>query len=127
MIGGHDICFRTDVSAQVTDGAVRIVRASWQDAVVVNAETGELLSRHSAGVGTLPAELFIYKNTVARDSWLAEGAIPANANLMVHVICAEDSMTIVVDDPTAAEMSALIAAIRDHVYQDIFWMRADAA
>jgi hypothetical protein len=46
---------------------------------------------------------------------------------MIHVIRGADSMTIVVDDPSAAELAPLLDAIRDHVYQDIFWMRADAA
>jgi hypothetical protein len=128
MIGGHDVTFRTETPAQVTDGAVRIVRASWQEAVVENAETGELLQRDSlVGVGELPTEIFVYKSTAARASWTAKGAAPENANLMVHIIRGENSMTIVVDDPSATEMEVLIAAISDHVYQDIFWMRATAA
>ena len=36
-------------------------------------------------------------------------------------------MTVVVDEPDTAEMGAMVAAIRDHVYQDILWMRANAA
>jgi hypothetical protein len=127
MIGGHDICFRTDSSAQVTEGVIRIVRVSWQEAIVENAETGEILHRHALGVRELPTELFIYKDAIARNSWMAEGAIPENANLMVHIICGDDSMTVVVDEPNTAEMATLLAAVRDHVCQDIFWMRANAA
>ena len=127
MIGGHDISFPTDSSAQITEGAIRIVLVFWPDAVVENAETGELLSRGLVGIRKLPCEVLVYKNADARDSWAVNGAIPENANSMIHVICGVDSITIVVDDPSAAEMPAVLSAIRDHVVQDIFWMRADAA
>ena len=109
------------------EGAIRVVLASWQEAVVENAETGELLGRGFVGVRELPNEVLIYKNADAQRSWSADGATPKNANLMIHVMRGVDSMTIVVDEPSEAEMSALVSAIRDHVYQDIFWMRADAA
>ena len=46
---------------------------------------------------------------------------------MVHIIRGKNSMTIVVDEPNAADMEALVAAVRGHVYQEILWMRADAA
>lgn len=126
MIGGHDICFHTDTPAQAAEGAIRIVHAAWPDAVVENAENGEIQS-HCIGVGDLSAESLIYKNASARDSWMEKGAVAENSNLMVHLICGEDSLTIVVDELAAGEISAIIAAIREHVYQDIFWMRADAA
>ncbi len=124
MIGGHDISFRTETPAQVAEGAIRLVRAAWQEAVVENAETGELLGLDSLAVSELPHEVLIYKNAAARDAWAAHGAIPENANLMIHIVCGADSMTMVVDEPSEAEMSAIIRAIRDHIYQDIFWMRA---
>ena len=127
MIGRHDITFRSETASQAMEGAIRLVRASWREAIVENAETGELLSRDSVGVEELPAELLIYKNASARGSWRANGAIPENANLMVHILRGNESMTIVVDDPNTAEMAIMVAAIRDHVYQDIFWIRADAA
>ncbi len=127
MIGGHDISFHTETSAQATEGTIRILRASWRNSVVENAETGEFLGPVFFGFEELPSEVLIYKNAAAHDSWAAHGATPENANLMVHIIRGENSMTLVVDDPNAAEMRALIAAIYDHVHQDIFWMRADAA
>jgi hypothetical protein len=120
MIGGHDISFRTESPAQVTDGAIRIVRAFWPDAILEDAETAELLDPNFVGVRELPGEVLIYKNEVARDSWAVNGAVPDNANLMIHIVRGVDSITIVVDDPSAAEMPALLRAICDHVYQDIF-------
>ena len=115
MIGGHDISFRTATPAPITEGAIRLVLAFWHEAVVENAETGELLSLGSVGVRKLPHEVLIYKNADARESWAANGAIPENANLMVHIIRGADSMTIMVDEPSAAEMAAILDAINDHV------------
>lgn len=126
MIGGHDITFRVASSAEAMEGAIRLVRACWQEAVVENAETGELLP-DCVGFRELPQEVLIYKNAAAREAWAAGGATAENANLMLHFLRESDSMTIVVDDPSSPEMSALIDSIREHVYQDIFWMRADAA
>ena len=91
MIGGHDISFLTETSAEALEGAVRVIRASWQDSVVENAETGELLVLGPGAISELPAELLIYKNAAARDSWAASGATPENANLMVHIIRGEET------------------------------------
>lgn len=127
MIGGHDISFPTGSSPEVMDGAIRIVNVFWPGAVLENAETTELLDGGFLGVRELPREVLIYKNADARASWAVNGAVPENSNQMVHMICGADSITIVVDDPNSAEMPALLDAISGHVYQDIFWMRADAA
>jgi hypothetical protein len=126
MIGGHDISFPTETSSQTTEGAIRLARTFWQEAVVEDAESGEILTRDMASLRELPHEVLIYKSADARESWAVNGAIPENANLMIHVIRGVDSMTVVVDEPGTPEMAALLAAIRDHVYQDIFWMRAYA-
>lgn len=127
MIGGHDISFPTHAAAQVAEGVLRTVCAVWRQGVVENAETSEIVSLTSIATQTLPCELLIYKNIAAKQAWAANGATSENTNSMVHLIRGQDSITVVVDDPHAVEMSALIKAIRDHVSQDILWMRADAA
>jgi len=127
MIGGHDISFRTGSSPEAMEGAIRIVNVLWPGAVLENAESAELLDSGVLGLRELPGEVLIYKSADARESWALNGAVPENANQMVHMICNAESLTIVVDDPNSAEMRELLDAIRDHVYQDIFWMRADAA
>ena len=127
MIGRHDITFRSESAYQVMEGANRLLRVSWDEAIVEDAETGELLHPYSEVVVGLPVELLIYKNASAQASWKAYGAIAENKNLMVHVLRGDESITIVIDDPHAVEMSLMVAAIRNYVYQDIFWMRADAA
>lgn len=127
MIGRHDITFPSAMAPEVMEGAMRLLSASWSEAMIENAETGEMLEFVSVLVTELPAELLIYKNATARDSWKVNGAIPENENTMVHVLRGDRSVTIVVDDPDAREMSRIIQAIRDHAYQDIFWIRADAA
>jgi hypothetical protein len=127
MIGRHDILFVSEAASEIMEGAIRLVCASWRDVIIEDAESGDLVSLQSLGVAELPAELLIYKNSDARVSWSTNGAIPENANTMIHVLRGDGSMTVVVDDPNAAEMSKLLGAIRDHVFQDIFWIKADAA
>jgi hypothetical protein len=127
MIGGHDIVLRTELPDEAADGAVRVVRAFWSEAVAEDADTGETLSRVPDGARGVPGEVLVYRDEAARHSWTGKGATPENLNLMVHIIRGSDSMTLVVDDPSSEEMSKLIEAIRGHVDQDIFWMRADAA
>lgn len=127
MIGRHDLTFPSETASEVMEGVMRLLRACWSEAIVENAETGELLESHSEFIAEVPAELLIYKNAAARDSWTANGAIPDNENLMVHVLRGDRSITVVVDDPHAPEMSLIIDSIRDHIYQDIFWIRAHAA
>jgi hypothetical protein len=127
MIGGHDILFRTETSSQTTEGVVWLALVFWQEAVVEDAETGEILTRDMASLKELPPEVLIYKSPQARESWAVNGAILENKNLMIHVIRGVDSMTVVVDEPGTPEMAALLDAIRKFVYQDIFWMPAYAA
>lgn len=127
MIGGHDILFPTETSAETTEGVIRLALAFWQEAVVEDAETGEILGRAVVGVTELPQEVLIYRDACARDSWAKSGAVPENANSMIHVIRGTDSVTIVVDEPATAEMASLLDAVHILVYQDIFWMRAHAA
>ena len=127
MIGGHDISLLSDTPAQATEGTVRLALALWRDAVVEDAETGELLGSVIGTDRELPSEILIYRNAFARDCWVAHGAVPENASSMIHVVRDEDSVTVIVDDPDTQEMAALLEAVRDHVYQDIFWMRAGAA
>jgi hypothetical protein len=127
MIGRHDVSFRSETPGQTVEGVVRIVRAAWSEAIVENAETGEILPGDRVGVARLPVELLIYQGEVARDSWAKHGAIAENSNSMIHVLCGEASITVVVDDPLAHDMAPLLNAMREHVYQDIFWIRAHAA
>jgi hypothetical protein len=127
MIGGHDISFATRAAAENLEGAIRLAVVLWSEAVVENAETGEVLDRVFMGPRALPREVLVYKNVAARDSWARDGAVSENANLMVHIIRGPESLTVVVDDPGEPSMRGLLDAIRDHIYQDIFWMRADAA
>jgi hypothetical protein len=127
MIGGHDVAFPASSPAQAMEGVVRLVCAAWPGAVVENAETGELLSGQLLGVRESPSEVLVYRNDAARNSWAADGATADNVNSMVHIIRGEQSITLVIDDPAKAEMSAMLLGVGEHLRQDIFWMRADAA
>lgn len=126
MIGGHDISFPTQAPAAFVDGAIRHALIVWKEALLEDADTGELLDGDFVGV-PVPREIFIYKNSAARDSWAKNGAVSENANSMIHMIRGAQSVTLVVDDPRETDMRVFLDAMRDYFKQDLFWMRAVAA
>jgi hypothetical protein len=119
MIGGHDISFHIESSTQIMEGAIQIILTFWPDAIAENAETGKLQIGQEIKLRifdkTMPLEVLVYKNANSRESWINNGAIPENANLMIEIICGADSITVVVDDPNAAEMFDLLNKIRNHI------------
>jgi len=91
----------------------------WPDAIAENAETGKLQIGQEIKLRifdkTMPLEVLVYKNANSRESWIINGAIPENANLMIGIICGADSITVVIDDPDAAEMFDLLNKIHNHI------------
>jgi len=119
MIGGHDISFHIESSTQIMEGAIQIILTFWPDAIAENAETGKLQIGQEIKLRifdkTMPLEVLVYKNANSRESWIINGAIPENANLMIGIICGADSITVVIDDPDAAEMFDLLNKIHNHI------------
>lgn len=105
MIGGHDEIFKCDRPPIVMEFIVRMIRHLWKNAPVEDPDT----DKEPCG---LERELFIYKDLAAADSWKNNGAIPENADTMIHILRGSGTVTMVVDNPGSAEMKQLIEDIR---------------
>ena len=123
MIGGIDIRLPTragDVAVQV---AVRAIREHWPDAVFENGDTGDGYDRFwQIPFGELD-EIFVYRDSNARQGWDTEGAVPELYNTMIHVIGDEDMITLVVDQKDAA-MQEMIATVSSALHDGILYMPA---
>jgi len=123
MIGGIDVRVPTLGAADALCVAVRAIRQSWPRAVFENGVTGERYDRFSQIPFGPIEELFVYRDSVAADAWDAQGATPALANTMVHIIADGDLMTLVVDDRDAA-MNELIDAVQSAMTDNIHFIPA---
>jgi hypothetical protein len=108
MIGGMDFVFWTpDQDAAVRD-ILRIVCRRWKDYVFQNAD--DLAPMPPLPPGILPTptgdQFFLYRDESAARSWEEFGAIPENANTMLHVLVGKrrqpgtdyHSLTVVCDE-----------------------------
>lgn len=112
MIGGVDIEIPTRAGRAALDASVRAIRSIWPKAVFENAENGERYDRFGEIPFNRLEEIFVYRDERARDLWAAEGAVPAAANLMIHLIIDGSGLFVVMDDDTTEEMRSVLGAIR---------------
>src|SRR5262249_6183460 len=88
MIGGTDIICPVRSDIPIADVIFRTVRRYWPRYVFLNAEeTGPFTPWAGAGLPRPSGrEFFIYRDEEAARSWDEQGAVPENANTMLHVI-----------------------------------------
>ena len=101
MIGGYDIVFDSHAEpAEVFKKAWLLILSLWPNAVVEDANTGELLPG-SFPPGALgdQGSIMVYKDEDARDAWTRLGGEPENLGTMIHVLASPGCATLVVDDP----------------------------
>lgn len=117
MIGGSDIVISRpgSVGPETLDLVVRSVRERWAEAVVQDGESGQVFECFAAIPFGHVRELFVYRDLVACRSWGSRGAVPDNANSMVHMIMDEGELTLVVDDPAEPTMASIIAEAKQLV------------
>jgi hypothetical protein len=120
MIGGTDFTFPTRAGASALDLSIREIRREWPEAVFEDALTGERFDDY----GSMPlrdiTELFIYRDKNLAREWDIRGCEPDLANTMIHLILANDALTIVVDEPSENVIEWLLSTIRDGLAMDIF-------
>ncbi|WP_437610718.1 hypothetical protein WMF20_03660 [Sorangium sp. So ce834] len=103
MIGGADIVLYGQTKAHDTDLLVRAIRTEWPNAVIQHAdkENGVPIREfHFPVIG--PAELIVYRDNASYQSWTSKGAAADNQDAMIHLIVADDNVTLVVDRPDSA-------------------------
>jgi hypothetical protein len=88
MIGGMDFVFWTPDQDAAVCAILRIVCRRWKDYVFQNAADLAPMPRFPQGILPTPTgdQFFIYRNEAAARSWEEFGAIPENANTMLHVL-----------------------------------------
>jgi len=114
MIGGADIVLRSRRGpAEALDLCARTIVLHWPEAVIQDATTGTLYSTYGGVPFGNSPEFMVYRDRAAFDRWEELEADPSNQNTMVHILSYKaNQATVVVDDPTAADMRTLLCAIR---------------
>jgi hypothetical protein len=127
MIGGADIVIEYPGVMRASGGldiAVRRIAARWPDFVIQDATAGNRFDSYSQIPFASLSEVFVYRDSLALESWKELGADPSNANSMVHLIADDCGLTIVVDDRTNPTMLSIIREIRDLLTGSQSWVRA---
>jgi len=100
------------------DACARVVQRQWPHARFENAETGEKYSTY----GDIPigqiSHLLAYPNEEAEALWDADSP-DSPVNSMLYLILAEQSVTAVLDDPTAGEMPGILEGIKTMMEMEI--------
>lgn len=125
MIGGDDITMQAGNPRAAMDLTIRVVRHAWPDVVIVNARSGERYADIAAVPFSEISELFLYRSADAKQSWDTLGASDVHANSMLHLLCIDNRLTVVVDDPADPSIQPILAAIRDALRIDILNLVAE--
>lgn len=126
MIGGVDIIIPASGDSSAMDVCARIVQRCWQQARFEDAVTGETYSEYAEIPIGRVRELLAYRDCEAAAAWNADTAV-SPPNSMLYLILSANSVTMVVDDPDAADVSAIIRSIRATLEMDILNTFAEAA
>src|SRR5574337_52941 len=111
MIGGIDVILSVPANDSTADLIVRRVRHYWPNGIFQDANSLQMYSlfdRWVAIIGTNSREFFVYQDADAAKKWEEEGAVPENANTMLHFLLDPSpnpnsklqEITVVVDERT---------------------------
>lgn len=120
MIGGVDIVIPAVGDAAALEACARIVQRYWPHAAFEDAETGEKYSRYSDIPLARMHELFIYSNAETEVGWDA-GHDDVPPNSMLYLILSPGFVTVVLDDPDATNMPAMLESFRT-ILLPLQWM-----
>jgi hypothetical protein len=126
MIGGTDIVIPAVGDSPALDACARIVQRRWPHATFENAVTGEKYARYSEIPLGRVRELLAYPDASAEAAWDADSP-DSPANSMLYLILSPDSVTVVLDEPNAPDMQAMLEAFRTVLETDILNTFAGAA
>lgn len=112
MIGGTDVVLPARGDPAALDACARVIRRFWPQARFEDAVTGDKYPSY----GDIPfgqvQQLLIYHDEHAEAAWDADRA-DSPPNSMLYVILSEDFVTIVVDNPDAPDLRALLESVRE--------------
>ncbi len=121
MIGGNDIVFPAVDDAAAFEACVRIVVLRWPKARFEDAISGEKFARLADIPFARVRDLLAYPNAEAEAAWDADSPVSPE-NSMLYLIARPERITIVVDNPAAAEMRSILDAIHELLWADILNM-----
>jgi hypothetical protein len=107
-IGGIDVLLHAPAGECVADMMLRACRQLWADSEPW-FQDGESTDVHSFSdpwvwrVGTASREFFVYRSREDAASWETDGAVPANANTMLHFLIGDP----VANDPRFVEVAVV--------------------
>ncbi len=126
MIGGNDIVIPAVGDPAALEACVRIVQRHWPHARFEDAITGDKYIRF----GEIPLgrvrELLVYPNADAEAAWDADSP-DSPTNSMLYLILSPNFITVVLDDPTTADMHSILTSIRRMMWMYICDTYAEAA
>lgn len=111
IIGGHDIILPLGWEPADRDRILRFFRHVWPDGVFEDA-LGGYAGTFSEALRFAPAsrEFFLYPSQEAWASWESDGATAENEDTMLHVVGADDSITLVIGQ-TAGRLRGIVAEL----------------
>jgi hypothetical protein len=110
MIGGTDIIlenFSLD-SAATLEAVARVASRQWPEAVLVDASSGRRFASFAAAEFGMLRELFVFRDEASRKTWEQMGLDEGNADTMVYAITRPNELTLVVADPQARTVRAVV-------------------
>jgi hypothetical protein len=119
VIGGTDVTMPTRAGATALDICLRAIRWEWAEAVFEDALTGANFSDYSLMSLAHLAEVFVFRDKDIAREWESRGSQPDLENTMIHLKLSDDSITLVVDDPSEPIMERILATIKDGLFMDI--------
>jgi hypothetical protein len=108
-IGGVDLIVQGARRGDA-DAVVAALARHWPDAVAHDLDSSPVPASAAKLHG---AELFVYRDRESFDSWQREGATPANAASMVHIVIGPNSMTVVTDEEAEGLRDMIRETVRE--------------
>jgi hypothetical protein len=126
MMGGTDVVIAVIDDASVLDVCARIVQRCWPAARFEDAVTGTEFETYSQIPMGRVRELLVYRSPEVKSEWDA-GDVDVPPNTMLYLIRSRNSITVVLDDASVAEMRSLIRSLHAGLQMDILNIYAEAA
>ena len=117
MIGGTDIILESLglTAAATLEAVTRVASRQWPDAVLVDASSGRRFASFAAAEFGGLRELFVFRDEVSRKIWEQVGLDENNAETMVYAITRPNELTLVVADPQARTVRAVVEDLKQLV------------
>ncbi len=112
MIGGTDVVIPASGDADALETCARIIQRYWPRARFEDALTGKKYGSYREIPVEHVRELFAYPDASAEAAWDADNAVAAN-NTMIYLILTPQTVTAVLDDPSAPDMRSILDSIRN--------------